>query len=114
MTLREIFVTLSMLMAASQPLLAQPPGLEAHNASNAYINCLMQATHKLDDGRSSVDSVGRSVQASCVPQERRWQDALTVKLSAAQKRDFSEKMQAQIALITTRMVTEERRMRIAN
>lgn len=111
MTRRCIFAAILMLMSASQQPQAQPAGLAAIKASNAYINCLMRATNKFDDRHSNAADMGKTIQAACVSDEQRWENAQTANFPAWKKREFSEKIKADTAAIAVRIVEEERRLK---
>ena len=111
MTFRAAFVTLSMLIASSQQSQAQPPGLAAHNASNAYIDCLSKAARKLDDGHSAVAAVGKSIQSSCLNEQHSWEQAQTANYTAEKRRAFLEGMKIQIDAIAAQTVTELRKLK---
>src|SRR5438445_7825148 len=95
MTLRATFVALLLLIPAGAQ--AQPPGLAAIKASNAFIDCLVRATRRLDDGHSAAAAVARTTQAACVTEQHRWEDTQTAKLSDEKKRDFLEGIRAHTA-----------------
>jgi len=104
-------IVLAILTLAAQQAQAQPPGLEALKASNAYIDCMMRAARKLDDGHSGVAGVGRSVQNACLDAQHRWENAQSVNFSEARKRTFLEEVKTQSAMVAVNIVLEERRFR---
>jgi hypothetical protein len=106
-------IVLAILMLAPLPAQAQPQpaGLEALKASNAYIDCLMRAARKLDDGHSAVAGVGRSIQNACLEAQHRWENAQSVHFSEARKRVFLEEVKTQSAMVAVNIVLEERRFR---
>jgi hypothetical protein len=106
---KVIFVAASMLISAAAQ--AQPPGPETVKASNAYINCLIKAADKLDDGRSDAVGMGRSIQSVCLNEERRWEDAQTANYPGDKKRDFLEKIKTPTAAVAVRLVLENRRLK---
>jgi len=109
MTLRATLVAAGMVRSATAQ--AQPPGLEAIKASNAYIDCLMKAAHRLDDGHSDAAGVGKSIQGACLAQQHRWENAQTVNFSADRKRSFLEEIKAHTAMVAVTIVLEERRFK---
>ena len=82
-TRRTTLVAILMLLPALQQPQAQPAGLAAIKASNTFIDCLLRAARRLDDGRSAPASVGKSAQAACPDEQRRWEDAQTAKYSGS-------------------------------
>jgi len=106
MTLRTAL--LAFLMLAPAAAQAQPPGLAILKTSNAYLDCLIRAARKLDDGRSAA-AVASATQSACVKEEHRWEDAQTANYSAEKKRDFLEGIKAHTAVIATQIVLEGRR-----
>jgi len=107
MTLRAAFIAL--LMLAGEQSQAQPPGVAAIKASNAFIDCLVRATRRLDDGHSAAAAVASATQAVCIIEQRRWEDTQTVNFSDAKKRAFLEGMKAHTAVIATQIVLDGRR-----
>jgi len=107
MTLRTAL--LAFLMLAPAAAQAQPPGLAILKTSNAYLDCLIRAARKLDDGRSAAAAVASAIQSACMGEEHRWEDAQTANYSAEKKRDFLEGIKAHTAVIATQIVLEGRR-----
>lgn len=101
----------ALLMLLARHAQAQPPGLEALKASNAYIDCLMKAARKLDDGHSPAASMGQSIQAACAGQQQRWENAQTAHFPEARKRAFHEEIKARTDAIAVNIVLEERRFK---
>ena len=111
-TRRTTLVAIVMLLPALQQPQAQPAGLADIKASNAFIDCLLRAARRLDDGRSAPASVGKSAQAACPDEQRRWEDAQTAKYSGSKKRAFLEGIQDNISVIATQIVLEKRRLKM--
>jgi hypothetical protein len=104
-------IVIAILMLAAQQAQAQPAGLEALKSSNAYIDCLIRAARKLDDGHSAVAGVGRSIQSACVDAQNRWETAQTAHFPADRKRAFLEEIKPHTAMVAVNIVLEERRFR---
>ena len=111
-SLRAPLVAILMFIPAAQQSQAQPPGLAAHKASNAFLDCLLSAARRLDDGRSDPAAVGKSAQGACLSEQQRWEDAQTAKYSGEKKREFLEGIKANIAVIATQAVLEKRRLKM--
>ena len=108
MTLRTILAALLMLIPAAQ---AQPPGPGTVKASDAFIDCLVKAARKLDKGNSAPSAVGKSIQALCVAEQRRWEQAQTENYSAEKRSAFLEGMKVQTDAIAVQIVTEQRKFK---
>ena len=99
---------LILISTASQ---AQPPGPGTVKASNAFIDCLMKAARKLDDRRSSSDTVAKSIQDKCLNEQHRWENAQTANYTAEKRREFLQGMKTQTASIAVQIVTEQRKFK---
>jgi hypothetical protein len=102
----------AVLMAISAPSQAQPPGLAAFKASNAYIDCLVRTARKLDDGHSAVAAIGRSVQDRCLAEQHSWEQAQTANYTADGKRAFLEGMKVHTEALAIQTVTEVRKLKL--
>jgi len=108
-TLQATFAALLMLISTASQ--AQPPGPGTVKASNAFIDCLVQAARKLDKGNSAPSAVGKSIQALCVAEQRRWEQAQTENYSAEKRSAFLEGMKVQTDAIAVQIVTEQRKFK---